>query len=60
MSSFAVVIIIVVLGVIIGNIMLLKHTAHLSLKNLKQDPIDQAKYELARRRKIQDDDVKKE
>lgn len=47
MTAFAFFMIILVLGVIVGNIMLLKHSAKMkmSLKNLNQDPI-----ELARKR----------
>lgn len=46
MTSFALIIILVVLGIIVGNIMLLKHSAHLSLKNVKQDPIEKAREQL--------------
>lgn len=40
MSGFAILIIVVALGMIIGNIMLLKHSAKFSMKSLKQDPIE--------------------
>ena len=49
----AALIIILVLGVIIGNIMLLKHSAKFTTKNLKQDPIEKAR-ELLKEREKQD------
>lgn len=42
-------IIIVVLAVIVSNIMLLKYSAKMSMKNINQDPIDQAKAKLKER-----------
>jgi len=59
MSGFAIVIIIVVLAIIIGNLMLLKHTAKFSLKNFNQDPIENAKKELERR-KLEDSKTQKD
>lgn len=50
MSVFAVVIILVALGMIVGNIMLLKHSAKFSMKNLKQDPLEKAKEQLEKNR----------
>ena len=50
MTGFALVIIILVLAIIISNIMLLKHSANLSLKNVKQDPIENAKKILEKRK----------
>ncbi|MBU2882214.1 DUF2897 family protein [Psychrosphaera sp. B3R10] len=43
MSGFAIVIIVIALGMIVGNIMLLKHSAKFSMKNLKQEPIENSK-----------------
>ena len=50
MTGFALIIIILVLAIIISNIMLLKHSANLSLKNVKQDPIENAKKILEKRK----------
>ena len=50
MTAFAVLIIILVLGIIVSNILLLKHSAKLSMKNLKQDPIENAKKLLEERK----------
>ena len=50
MSAFTLIIIVVALGIIVSNIMLLKYSAKLTLKNLKQDPIENAKKELERRK----------
>jgi hypothetical protein len=51
MTGFAIVIILVALGVIIGNIMLLKHSAKvkMGIKNFNQDPIEKARKTLAER-----------
>lgn len=49
MTSFALIIILVVLGVIVGNLMLLKHSAKFSMKNINQDPIERAKQTLKER-----------
>lgn len=46
MNLTAIIIIIVVLGVIVSNIMLLKYSAKMSLKNLNQDPIEKARQQL--------------
>lgn len=46
MNWTAIIIIIVVLGVIISNIMLLKYSAKMSLKNFNQDPIEKARKQL--------------
>lgn len=51
MTGFVWLIIIVALGVIVGNIMLLKHSASMSMKNLKQDPIENAKRQLAAKKR---------
>ncbi len=51
MNFLALIIIVLVLGVIVGNIMLLKHSAKFSLKGLNQDPIEKAKVTLAERNK---------
>lgn len=39
----ALIVIALVLGVIVSNIMLLKHTANMSMKNVNQDPIEKAR-----------------
>jgi hypothetical protein len=51
MTGFAIVIIIVALGVIVGNIMLLKHSAKvkMGIRNFNQDPIEKAKRTLEER-----------
>ncbi len=46
MTSFALLITLLVLGVIIGNLMLLKHSAKFSMKNFNQDPIERARQSL--------------
>lgn len=46
MNLTAVIIILIVLGVIVSNIMLLKYSAKLGLKNINQDPIEKAKQQL--------------
>lgn len=43
-------IILVAIGVVVGNIMLLKHSAKTSIKKFNQDPIENAKKELERRK----------
>ncbi|MDA8621648.1 DUF2897 family protein [Psychrosphaera sp.] len=54
MNWTALFIIIVVLGVIVSNIMLLKYSAKMSLKNVNQDPIEKAKEALKERDKDED------
>ncbi len=49
MTWTALFIIIVVLGVILGNIMLLKYSAKMSMKNINQDPIEKARERLKER-----------
>lgn len=51
MNMTALIIIVLALGVIVGNIMLLKHSAKFPLKGLNQDPIEKAKATLAERNK---------
>jgi uncharacterized membrane-anchored protein YhcB (DUF1043 family) len=46
MNIFVIIIIVLVLGVVVGNILLLKHSAKLSMKNVNQDPIEQARKRL--------------
>ncbi|QTH64339.1 DUF2897 family protein [Psychrosphaera ytuae] len=43
--------IVLVLGVVISNIMLLKHSSKFSMKNFNQDPIDNARQRLEEREK---------
>lgn len=43
MNLTALLIILLVLGVIVGNIMLIKYSAKFNLKNVNQDPIEKAK-----------------
>lgn len=50
MTLFAGFIIVLVLGIIVSNILLLKHSAKFSMKNLKQDPIENAKKLLEERK----------
>jgi beta-lactam-binding protein with PASTA domain len=50
MNLMVVAIIVIVLGVIVGNIMLLKHTAKFSMKNINRDPIEDAKERLNARK----------
>ena len=54
MNWTALFIIVVVLGVIVSNIMLLKYSAKMSLKNVNQDPIEKAKETLKTREGVQD------
>jgi len=54
MNWTALFIIVVVLGVIVSNIMLLKYSAKMSLKNVNQDPIEKAKETLKTRGDDQD------
>ncbi|MBU2918792.1 DUF2897 family protein [Psychrosphaera sp. F3M07] len=54
MNILAIIIIVLVLGMVVGNIMLLKHTAKFSMKRLNQDPIEIAKETLAQRKQDQD------
>ena len=49
MNILAIIIIVLVLGVVIGNIMLLKHSAKLSMKNINPDPIEEARKRLEER-----------
>ena len=49
-------IIILVLGVIASNIMLLKHSANMSMKNVNQDPIENARKRLEERKKEEKQD----
>ncbi|MDC2887814.1 DUF2897 family protein [Psychrosphaera algicola] len=53
MSGFAIVIIVIALGMIVGNIMLLKHSAKFSMKNLKQEPIENSKNQMRNHLSIQ-------
>ncbi|NVK24470.1 MAG: DUF2897 family protein [Gammaproteobacteria bacterium] len=43
MNLTALLIILVVLGVIVGNILLLKHTAKMPMKKITLDPVEKAK-----------------
>ena len=43
-------IIVLVLGAIISNIMLLKHSSKMSMKNINQDPIENARKRLDERK----------
>ena len=58
MNLMVVAIIVIVLGVIVGNIMLLKYTAKFSMKN-NRDPIEDAKERL-NARKLSDESDKKD
>lgn len=49
MNITVILIIVLVLGVIVSNIMLLKYSAKMNMKNLNQDPIDKAKQTLKER-----------
>lgn len=51
MNLTAILIILVVLGVIVSNIMLLKYSAKLTMKNINQDPIEKAKQQLEQNNK---------
>ena len=55
MNWTALIIIVIVIGVIVSNIMLLKHSAKMSMKNFNQDPIENAKQTLKERQRQKDD-----
>jgi len=49
MNILVIIIIVLVLGVVVGNIMLLKQSAKMSMKNVNPDPIEQARKRLDER-----------
>ena len=54
MSLTAFLIILLVLGIIVSNIMLLKHSAKFPMTKVKQDPIENAKKKLKEREENED------
>lgn len=49
MNISAAIIIILVLGVVVGNLMLLRHTAKIPMKRINKAPIDEAEKRLKNR-----------